>query len=215
MADKIKKNGKEYWRDARGDLVPPRHIKPLDKKRDKLVENITRTAEKIHAALVELKRLCDKDIDAFLEYSLKTTGTQLGGEKCVTLANFSHTRKIERQEQDSLDFDERLIEVKKLIKECIEDWGGAAPVDLVTIVNKVFEVDKKGRLNIKGLLSLKKLKVSHPKWKKAMLVLDESKTVVSSKVYTRFSIRVPGKPYKGVVLSFSDIDGTEITEDDE
>jgi len=213
MAITKKDGNTELWMDARGDWVPPRHVRTIDKKRDKLVEKLCKIAQRVHDDMVKLKKLCDQDIDAFLDHSLRQTGTQPGGVKSVTLANFSHTRKIERQEQDFIDFDERLILVKALINECIKDWGTNAPVDLVTIVNKVFEVDKKGRLNIKGLLSLKKLRVSHPKWKRAMVVLDDAKTVAASKVYTRFSVRPPRGQYKGIVLSFSDIDADEITED--
>lgn len=201
-----KKDSTESWLDAQGDWVPVRHIKPVDKKRDRAVEKIIKEAERLNQDIARFRRLCDDTIEDFLTYSLKETGEKPGGKKSVTLSNFSYTAKVERADQDFIDFDERLIRVKELIDECIKEWGADAPSDLVTIITKVFETDKKGRLNIKGLLSLQNLNVTNGKWKKAMSILTEAKRVVASKTYIRFFTRPPGGSYKSILLDFASID---------
>ena len=64
-------------------------------------------------------------------------------------------------------------------------------------------MDKKGRINSKRILSLRKLKIEHPTWLKAMEAIGDAVTVTGSCTYFRFYERDERGQYQQVPLDFS------------
>jgi len=204
MAIKTKEGN---WIDGRGNEVPPRYIDKVDKERDRVVEKLVKIALKERERLEQLKKTVFTEFTKFIEYSAKTSGVKVGGMKGnIQLTNFSGNKRVEITIQDKLDFDERLQQAKELIDELLVEWSEGARDELKLIVNKAFNVDKKGRVNVKEILGLRKIKIPDKRWKKAMDLIDEARTVLSTKAYIRFQMREKNGEWKSILLDLASID---------
>jgi len=79
---------------------------------------------------------------------------------------------------------------KQLVDECIHDWSDDAAPELKALVNDAFQVDKKGNVDTKRILSLRKFDIQDPRWLKAMEAISDSLTVVGSRTYIRVYERI-------------------------
>jgi len=202
-----RKDSNGSWIDGRGNTVPPKYISKVDKKRDYTIERLIKAAEKEHLRLKGLKELVFSRIDEFVRFSEKESGVRVGGLKGnIQLTGFSGDRRVEITIQDRLDFDERLQQAKTLIDELIEEWSEGARDELRLLVNKAFDVDKKGRINVKEILGLRKLKIRNKKWKKAMDLIDDARTVMSNKAYIRFQKRRSDGNWETILVDLAAID---------
>jgi hypothetical protein len=73
-------------------------------------------------------------------------------------------------------------------------------------VNKAFDVDQKGRINVKEILGLRKLKIRNKKWQKAMDLIDDARTVMSNKAYIRFQKRRNDGNWETILIDLAAID---------
>jgi len=199
-----KKDEKGNWIDGRGNAVPVRYIDVVDRKRDQVVEKIIKMAEQEEKRLRKLKKMVFDEVKKFIEYSAKTSGVKVGGMKGnIQLTNFSGDKRVEITIQDKLDFDERLQQAKQLIDELLIEWSVGAREELKLLVNKAFNVDKKGRVNVKEILGLRKLKIRNKKWQKAMELIDEARTVLSTKAYVRFTKKNAHGEWNSILLDMA------------
>ena len=199
-----KKDEKGNWIDGRGNAVPVRYIDIVDRKRDQVVEKLIKAAEQEERRLKKLKKQVFEDVEKFIEFSSKTSGVKVGGMKGnIQLTNFSGDKRVEITMQDKLDFDERLTQAKALIDELLIEWSEGAREELRLLVNKAFNVDKKGRVNVKEILGLRKLKIKNKKWQKAMELIDEARTVLSTKAYIRFMRRDTHGEWNSILLDLA------------
>jgi hypothetical protein len=202
-----KKDSKGNWIDGRGNSVPPKYISRVDKKREHVIERLIKAAEYEHKRLKELKELVFSRIGEFVRFSEKESGVQMGGLKGnIQLTGFSGDKRVEITVQNRLDFDERLQQAKTLIDELIEEWSEGARSELCLLVNKAFDVDQKGRINVKEILGLRKLKIRNKKWQKAMDLIDDARTVMSNKAYIRFQKRRSDGNWETILIDLAAID---------
>ncbi len=202
-----KKDKKGNWIDGRGNAVPIRYIDKVDRKRDQVVERLIKVAESEHERLRRFKKQVFDDVNEFITFSAKTSGVKVGGIKGnVQLSNFSGDKRVEITMQDKLDFDERLQQAKQLIDELLIEWSEGARDELRLLVNKAFNVDKKGKVNVKEILGLRKLKIKNKKWRKAMELIDEARTVLNTKAYIRFTKRNASGEWKSILLDLAAIE---------
>lgn len=202
-----RKDSKGNWIDGRGNTVPSRYISIVDKKRDSVVERLIKEAGKEHVRLKRLKEMVFSRIDTFVRFSEEESGVRVGGLKGnIQLTGFSGDKRVEITIQDRLDFDERLQQAKTLIDELIEEWSEGAKDELRLLVNKAFDVDRKGRINVKEILGLRKLKIKNKKWQKAMDLIDDARTVMSNKAYIRFQKRRSDGNWETILIDLAAID---------
>ena len=202
------KNGN--WIDSRGKSVPPRYIAKVDKRRDVVVEKILREAKSLRKRMLKFKTESMKAIDDFVEYSESQSGVRMGGIKGnITLSNFAHDGRVEKQIQEYIDFDERLQQAKFIIDELLIKWSEGSRKELITIVNHAFEVDRKGKVNVKAILGLRRLKIKNDQWKKAMNLIDESRSIATTKAYIRFQYRDKERRWHSILLDLASIQDGE------
>lgn len=176
-----------YWRDANDALIPVAKIKAIDKDRNKVVIDLCKEAKNASAALVGFKLAAMQAFSDFVERSLAEYDAKLGGKKGnVTLMSFDGQYKIVRAMQENLMFDERLQVAQALIAECINAWSKGSNDNIKVLVNQAFQVDKAGKINTGRVLGLRALKISDPKWLKAMEAISDSTRTVSTKAHIRF-----------------------------
>ena len=193
-----------YMSDGVGRLVPVESIKEVDLVRNGLVLELMKRADSLSSLLMEFKKQVMEDIQAFVELSAEKYGAKLGGSiGNVTLSSFDGRYKLIRSMDDFLQFDERLIAAKELIDDCLNRWSDGSGKELRTIVLDAFQVDKKGRINTKRVLSLRKFDFDDEMWQQAMAAISDSVQVVASKAYVRFYERQGAGSYKQLNLNLA------------
>lgn len=180
-----------YWQDANGNLVPVAKIKPIDKDRNQVVNDLCQEAKKQSAALFGFKATAMQTISDFIDRSLAEYEVAHGGKKGnVTLVSFDGRFKIIRQMQETITFDERLQAAKALIDECIQSWSKGSNANIKVLVNDAFQVDQQGKISTARVLGLRRLEITDEKWLRAMQAIGDSMQVASTKPYIRFYERV-------------------------
>lgn len=180
-----------YRADPKGCLVPESMIKPIDRARDELVQELAKRAQKVSESLRRFKTQAFEDINAFVELSAEQYGVALGGKKGnLTLFSFDGAFKVQVAIAEHMVFDERLQAAKHLIDECIIDWSQGSRDEIKVLVQSAFQTDKEGKINTGRVLALRRLDIRGDKWQMAMLAIAESLQVVGSKEYVRFYERI-------------------------
>ncbi|RXE49189.1 DUF3164 family protein [Chromohalobacter israelensis] len=180
-----------YRTDAKGRLIPEDTIKPIDKARDEIVQELVTKARELNRALGQFKAAAFGDIESFVQLSAEEYGVSVGGRKGnVTLVSFDGQYKIQRAIQDYITFDERLEAAKSLIDECLRDWTDGARSEVKVIVQDAFRTDKQGNLRTGAVLALRRHDFDDPRWLKAMDAISDAVQVTGSKSYVRIYERV-------------------------
>lgn len=175
-----------YRCDAQGRLIAEAAIKPIDKLRDDLVQELVAEARKVHDVLCAYKSRAFDDIAAFVGMSAEQYRVNLGGKKGnVSLLSFDGRFKILRAIAESIVFDERLQAAKSLIDECLRDWTEGARTELRTLISDAFRVDQQGNIRTGNVLALRRLDITDERWLRAMQAIGEAVQVVGSKSYLR------------------------------
>ena len=188
---KVMIEGKEYWRDAKGNLTPAELVKEIDKARDALVHEWVERGRDLSKAISHFKEGIFGDVQAFIELSAEKYGAKVGGNKGnVTLFSYDGKYKIQRAINESLQFDERIQAAKVLIDECLNEWSEGSRPELKALIERAFNVDKEGNLNTSRILGLRRVEIQDSRWQNAMQAISESVQVVSSKAYVRLYGRV-------------------------
>jgi arginine deiminase len=172
--------------DALGNQIRIENIKPIDLARDALVVELVNQARVVSNQIAGYKIHAFADIEALVELSAEQYGVKMGGKKGnITMLSFDGRYKVQRAMNEHLTFDERLQAAKVLIDECLNDWTADANVNVQTIINKAFEVDKEGNINTGRVLTLRRLDIQDERWLRAMAAISDSIQSVGSKAYIR------------------------------
>lgn len=183
--------GKEYWRDAKGNLTPAELVKEIDKERDALVREWIERGKEVSKHIRGFKDGVFGDIQAFIELSSEKYNAKIGGNKGnITLYSYDGRYKIQRAINNHLQFDERIQAAKVLIDECLNEWSEGSRPELKALIERAFNVDKEGNLNTSRILGLRRVDIQDERWQNAMQAISESVQVVSSKAYVRLYERV-------------------------
>ena len=195
-----------YMQNAVGHLVPIESVKEIDLARDAFVKEMVKKAKELSSTVAAFKRQLAADMDAFLDLSAEKYDVKLGGSKGnINLISFDGRFKVLRDVSERLDFDERLQAAKALVDECLREWTRDSGSEVRTLIEAAFQVDKKGKINTKRILGLRKLEIKHPTWIKAMEAISDAITVTGSCTYYRVYERDNQGEYRQVNLDFSGI----------
>jgi len=175
-----------YMRDSQRRLVPVELVPQLDRERDALVREIVAKAVEVSARVTAFKEQTFGDIQAFVDLAAEKHDKTLGGIKGnVTLGSYDGEYRIIRAIDEYHTFNEQLQVAKALIDRCINRWSEGSDQKIRLLVQDAFQVDKKGRVNTKRILGLKRLKIDDEEWQSAMTAIAESLEVAGTKEYIR------------------------------
>lgn len=195
-----------YMKDARGHLVPKDCVKEIDLLRDQLVMEIVGKTIDLNCILDNFKQKTMNDISAFIALSAEKYDVHFGGTKGnVSLLSYDGQYKIMRAINDYIVFDERLHIAKQLIDSCIKKWSGDSSNEIKVLINQAFNVDKQGKVSTERILSLRRLDINDPEWKKAMEAIGDSIQVTGSKEYIRIYKRDKDGKYNQINLDLAAI----------
>lgn len=190
--NKMAKTEGDFWVDKKGELVHNENVSTVDMLKDKLVEDLTKTAKDASEILYSFKIESFSKVEEYYQLLLrkyKVDGKKGSKKGNLTIENYSATAKIMISVSDRIAFDEKLGIAKAKIDEYLHEATKNASADVQTLITKAFDVDKKGDINAKKILALKSYEIAHPKWREAMAIIDDATEIVSSKNYIRFYTR--------------------------
>ena len=183
----------DYMADAQGRLVHKDHVEEIDKCRDELVRHIVHNALSVQQRLIDFKENSMSQIEQFVELSAMDYDVQIGGRKGnITLYSYDGRYKLQVAIAEYLVFDERLQVAKKMIDDCLTNWTEGSRSEVKTIIQDAFSVNQEGKINTRRILSLRKLAIEDPMWRRAMDAISDSLQVAGSKQYLRIYERGEG-----------------------
>lgn len=202
-------NDEKKWLNARNEWVHPDLIRADEKLKDQLVECILRKVEEHNKILKALKDDINNDIESYLDillekYNINAKDSAKKGN--YTFEDYAKTLKVQVQMAEKIQFNDKLNIAKAKIDEYLNDIVKEASEDIKVLINKAFEVDKKGNLDSKKILSLRSYDIKDARWKEAMEIIAESVEIVGIKPYIRFYKREKATDsYTAVSLDFANI----------
>jgi hypothetical protein len=204
-----KKNDIGFWIDKKGDAVHEGNVKATEKIKDELVEKLISKACNARDTIFEFKANAFGEVEDYYNLLLQEFGVdekRNSKKGNLTIENFSGTAKIAISVADRIAFDEKLGIAKIKIDEYLHEITKDANADIQTLITKAFEVDKKGDVNAKKILSLKSYEITHPLWIEAIEIISQATEVVSSKSYIRFYTRENiDEEYKQIPLDIAGV----------
>lgn len=187
-------DGKAYWTDAKGGLIPESIVKPADKLQDELVRKIISFALPLSAQVARFRDHCFDDVDAFVALLEQEYEVQRGGSKGnLTFLSYDGLLRVVVRVSETITFDAQLQVAKGLVDECLREWSAGSGPELQAIVNRAFDVDSEGRINRYNLFGLQRLAITDERWVRAMQAIRDSLRVIGSKRYIGMYQRADAK----------------------
>jgi len=195
---------KKQWIDLNGNEVPAQYVPKLDKDRERVTLKYLARAKKLSEQLEKFKTDLLEDCDAVYEGMLADNNVPGNSKGGFSLSTFDRSAKIEISIQERIEFDDLISVAHEKIKLYLEEKTQGVDQELKQIINQAFET-RKGRMDVKRILGLFRLKISHPLWNEAMELIKNSITRNNSKRYARIWEKDANGEYKNIELNFSSI----------
>jgi len=192
--------------DKDGNAIPAKFISKSEKDSDVAALKLYKKAQDLNERLSSFKTeaftLCD-DLFAqlMLDNKVVVRENAKGG---YSITSFDKAIKIEVRISETIHFDDRITLAQELIKEYLKEVTETAHPDLAILINNAFKSNKNG-LDVKSIISLFKLTITHPKWVQAMELLKLSMQVNNTKRYMRIFKKDSNGEYQQVKLDFSNV----------
>ncbi len=191
----------KLWINPDGYEVPIRYIDKDDQNRDKLVTEVFSDVDKLVSDLTSFKSKLAKMVDDYLDSLAHKHNEKWKGN--AVIMDFAEKHRIDVSISDKISFDNKLQIAKSKIDNYIKSLVKNAGKEIVMLINKAFNVDKKGNVDVKQILSLRTLKIDHPEWQEAMDLISEAIRIDSTKRYFNFKEKQEDGSWKSITLNFS------------
>ncbi len=204
MGVTTRKDERGNWIAADGSRVPPKYVPKHEKDRERVVNKLFRAAEIEHQRLLKLKEMLESELMDYVERRRTQYNIPPNQEGNYSLSSFAGDRRVDLKVGKFIEFDDRLQYAKSKIDNCLERWSDGADGRLRTVVFDAFKVDRKGRLDVKRILGLRKLEIKDREWQEAMELIGKAVTVVATKRYFSFRYRAsPNDEWQSLRLDLS------------
>ena len=180
-----------FMKNAVGHLVPEHQVREHDKLRDGVARDLSSIALDINKALAAFKTKALADIEDLIAISNERYGVTIGGKKGnASITTYDGQFKIERAMAERITFTEEILAAKELIDQCIRKWSEGANSHLRVLVDRAFRANRQGQIKTGDVLSLLRVEIDDPDWKRAMEALKDSIQVNGTAVYIRVYQRI-------------------------
>ncbi len=199
------------WIDGQGRAVPPRYIDPVVKARDRLVRRIAAKTQRLHEQMLAVKAEVLALVDDYLDQVAAGYDEDWKGN--AELVTFDGRLKVEMKISEVLEFDERLQVAKQKIDHCLRSWTGNARAEVRALINQAFQVDSKGRINVRSILTLRQLKFDNQVWIEAMALIADSLRIRTTRRYVNvYQRHTSTDRFELLALNWSALGGGESRE---
>jgi hypothetical protein len=195
---------KKIWKDLKGNEVPAQYVPAFDKKRELVALKYQAKAEKLSDQLVKMKAELLMECDALYNQMLEDNNVPAQSKGGYSVSTFDRDVKIEISIQERIEFDDKISVAHEKIKQYLAEKMQGVDADLQSLINQAFET-RKGRMDVKRILSLFRLQIKHPLWLEAMELIKSSISRNDSKRYVQIMKKDVNGEYKNIDLNFSSI----------
>jgi len=168
-------------------------------QKDQLIDDLSQKAEYLQLELKNFKAYCFQRIEEYMKEVSSKYNINFSSKGNLNITNSDGNYRVCKNVQEYIVLDEKLQIAKLLIDKCLNKWSEGGSVELKKVVDLAFSVDKRGKLNIPRVLSLRKLDIEDKDWQQAMQAISDSIDTVNSKHF----VRVYKKNYKNEWQSIS------------
>lgn len=190
LAGVVEIAGEKFMRDARRNLMAYGTIKAQRVLEDEMVRKVMFFARDLSDQIKRFKGHTFEDLAAFQSLLEQQYGVPPStGKGNCSYTSFDDTMKVEVKIADQIAFGPELQAAKRLVDECLKEWGADSHEALRSLVNRVFSVEKEGQINRGELFSMLAMEIADERWQRAMDAIRDSIRVIGTKAYLRFRIR--------------------------
>lgn len=168
-----------------------------------LIEDLAVRAERLQTELKNFKKYCFKQFDKYMNDVSKKYNITFSTKGNLNITHSEINYRVCKNIQEYIVLDSKLQIAKDLIDKCINKWSEGGSLELKKLVNLAFSVDKRGKLNIPRVLSLRKLDISDADWQKAMIIISDSIDTENSKQFIRVYKKNRNKKWKSISLDIA------------
>jgi hypothetical protein len=192
----------EKWIDKRGNEVHADMVRVDEKLKSEMLSSILTKVFKVKEEKERVLKEINDEIEGYMNllrdvYRIPTKENKGN----LTLVNFSGTIKVQKAVSEVIELNEKLILAKENIDAFLKQETTSSSSTIKTLVAKIFEVDKKGSVNTRQILSLRTYDIDNPLWNEAMTLIDEAITITGTKQYIRFYHRpTPKDEWEAIAL---------------
>jgi hypothetical protein len=200
----VEVGAEKYMRDAKGNLMALGTVKPQRLLEDEMVRKVMFFARDLSDQVRRFKGHTFADLAAFqslLEQEYKVPPST--GKGNCSYTSFDDTMKVEVKIADQIAFGPELQAAKRLVDECLKEWGADSHEALRSLVNRVFSVEKEGQINRGELFSMLAMEIADERWQRAMDAIRDSIRVIGTKAYLRFRIREEDGAWSTVTIDLA------------
>ena len=186
-------------KDAQGRLVPLYLVKPADRQRDELVNDLFVAFTRLQQGCESFRERADSEIDAHLQLVQEKYGVKNRGQSGnLVLTSYDGELRICRAVDKVVAFTDEIHAAKKLIFECVSEWTEGARDELKVVADDAFRQDKQGHLSVDRIMGLLRWNITDARWERAMQAIRDSVKVQATRQYLRFYRRTPEGSYQHI-----------------
>lgn len=175
-----------YMENSKGNLELIATIKPERLLEDTLVKDLVSRAGDMSTLLASFKTFGFEEVLAFRDLLLEKYNVKKGGAKGnMTFTSFDGTMRVEVSIAETIGFGPELDAAKALLNQYLIEETENVSDALKTLVLSVFQVNKKGSLDTKRILELRRYAIDKPLWNRAMEAISDAIRIEGSKTYIR------------------------------
>jgi len=199
-------HGVYHLRDPKGRLVPIDLVRAPDLLEDQLVRKVLDFADDLSQRIARFKGHTFDDVGAFLDllgekYDYKP---REGAKGNMTFTSFDGCLKVQVAVADTLVFGPELQIAKGLIDDCIAEWSEGTRSEIRALVEHAFRTDKQGEVSREAIFSLRRIDIDDPRWRSAVVAINDSIRIQGSKTYLRFYRRTrPTDGWEAVTIDLA------------
>lgn len=198
-----------YYLDQKKNLIHGKLVKPLDRKRDKLVMEIAAQILKEHLRLRKLKKKIFQKVLEYDRYSRTKNKAAIKPSGRGTFNNFSQTVRVKLDVHDYMTYNEIFEQAKEIIFDLIKEWsepGKKIPgyQNIIQFATAAFD-QKDGKISQNKVSKIKKFNIKDKRWKHAIALINEAEEVAYTGKYINLHIRDENGKFQRVSLAFSEV----------
>ena len=205
---KCELNGKIFYEDSEGRMVPEDLMKPQDIVRDDLVEDLAtkylECLENVRKVKAEMERRIDEYRNTvLLQFGIESKHTN---SPSITLNSFDGKYRITITGNTVIEFNENVTAAKAKFDEYLADQlkSSEASAGLKALVESAFRI-KQGQMDVKSILALTRINIPDEKFQEAVNIIKAS--IVTRTTNPSLRVYVKGdKGYELQELKFSTLD---------
>ena len=196
-----------YWRDAKGNLVHERNVRPVDRDMDEVVRRIQGFGAPLSEQMWRFRSYTIGDIAAFLDRVSDRYGAKKGGRKGnVQLQTFDGCLRVNLAQAERIAVGPEIVAAQALVESCVERWASGSRRELRALVDQAFVAGEDGTVSVAALLRLRRVEIDDEEWRRAQDAIADALRPAGKAEYIRLYRRAtPADPWEPVSLHLATV----------